>query len=290
MSRSSTLNTIAVVGCLALSMLAAAGEPGTAAPAGDAPRGEAPARIASGSTVGDRLLFDLCPPDHVVAVAARSLEGPHAHRFAGRTTVRSLDDVEAIVALRPDVFVVDQVGDPRRVERLREAGIEVLQLAPATGLESLLGDIARIGRLCAVPDGGARYANALETRMARIAAGIEERPTAIYLSVYGDRWFGGTTGSSYHDVLTAAGLEDIAAAQHQGWPQYGVEQVLALDPERVVTRAGMRDAICGHDALRTLRACATDGGVVEVEGELLDDPGPSMLDAAEAIFREVHAD
>ncbi|MGE0791666.1 MAG: ABC transporter substrate-binding protein [Sandaracinaceae bacterium] len=295
MSRVGPLNALAVLGCVTASVLAAGrapAEPTTTV----TPRDEraAPAatalRIASASTVADRLLFDLCPHGRVIAVTERSASGPEGYRFEGRPTLRSLEDLEPIVALHPDVLVAGAVGDPRRAARVREAGIEVVEVGSSLGVATLLEDIRRVARLCGVPDGGEAYAAAFQRRMAAVARDVPERARkpAIYLSIYGDHYFGGTTPSTYHDVLTAAGLVDAAADGYRGYPQYAIEQLLALDPEIIVSRDGMRDAICTHAILSRLRACH-DGRVVEIDGDLLDEPGPSMLDAAEAIHEAVYA-
>lgn len=295
MSRTAIVNGAAVLLALAGSVLAA-GRPrpvsrdapaetlvdatGTAIPPGPFER------IASGSTVADRLLVDLCPADRVVAHTAASASRPDAARYAGaEARIASIDDVETIAALRPDLILVHNVADRRRVERLRDAGLTVFDLGPLEGLGTLREDARQVAALCGAPERGAAYVARLERRMASIAGHVapEARRSAIYLSVYGDRLFGGTVGTSYHDVLEAAGLRDAAARRHRGWPQYTVEQILELDPDVVVTREGMRETLCAHPVLARLRACPAD--VVEIDGDLLDAPGPGMLDAAEAVHR-----
>jgi iron complex transport system substrate-binding protein len=247
-------------------------------------------RIASGSTVADRLLVDLCDRRRVVAFTAASAEGPDAARYRAEGTVASIDDLEEILALRPDLVLVQNVAAARRVERLRDAGLTVFDLGPSEGLRSLHEDARQVAALCGAPERGARYARRLARRMEAVAADVPpaQRRAAIYLTIYGDRLFGGTLGTSFHDVLTAAGLRDAAAGRHRGWPQYSVEEVLELDPELVVTRTSMGDAICGHSTLARLRAC--DGGVVEVDGALLSDPGPGMLEAARAVHAAVYGE
>lgn len=247
-------------------------------------------RIVSASTVVDRLLLDLCAPGRIAALTAHSAEGPDGHRYLGRPTIRSLEDVETIVSLRPDLVFTHNVADARRVERLREAGLRVVDLGPLEGMDSLREDIVAVASACDAVPAGRRYATALERRMAAVAADVPaaEHRRGIYLGVYGDRYFGGTLGTSYHDVLLAAGLRDAAAADgFTGWPQYAIEQLLEIDPEIIVTRRGMRASICEHPTLRALRAC-TEGSVVELDEAILDDPGPGMLDAAEAIRAAVY--
>jgi ABC-type Fe3+-hydroxamate transport system substrate-binding protein len=114
------------------------------------------------------------------------------------------------------------------------------------------------------------------------------RRTAIYLSVYGNTLMGGTAGTTYYDVLTHAGLIDRAAEAYRNWPHYRPEQVLALDPDIIVTRSGMAETLCGQPGLTRLRACQAPGFVIEVDAFALDDPGAGMLVAAESVFSAVY--
>jgi len=285
-SRATLINGGALVLALAASVLAAARDapaPERAAPAEPSSRVAEARRIVSVSTVADALLLELCPPERVVAVTAFSADGRLAHRLGERETVRSLDDVEQIVSLRPDVVVTHNVAEPRRVERVRAAGVRVVDLGRLVGRETLLRDARAIGALCGSAEAGERWAVAFGRRMDAVARDIapEDRRDAMYLTIYGDRFLGGTVGSSYHDVLVAAGLNDVAAAAHEGWPAFAIEELLRLDPELIVTKAGMADRLCAHSALARLRAC--DGGMIEVDPDLLDDPGPGMLEAAEVV-------
>lgn len=290
MSRTSAVNLVALVLAVAGSMVASgpSGEGLGSTAARGSPSGGGARRVASASTVADALLLELCAPSRVVAVTARSAEGRDAHRYEGIATIRALDDVEAIVTLRPDVLIAHNVADPARVARLRAAGVEVVDLGALEGRRSLGEDARAVGALCGAPAAGERWARAFERRMDAVAADVpaDARPRALYLTVYGDRFMGGADGTSYHDVMVAAGLRDAAEDDFDGWPTYETEELLALDPDLLVTRAGMGRALCGHSTLRALRACPD--GVVELDPELLDDPGPGMLEAAEALRARAH--
>ena len=115
---------------------------------------------------------------------------------------------------------------------------------------------------------------------------LSQRRSAIYLSIYGGRLFGGADGTSYHDVLIAAGLRDAAGA-FRDWPELSVEQVLVLDPDVIVTNVGMRSSICGHAGLSALRACQAPM-VVEVDDGVLGDPGPGMAESARRVRDAVY--
>ncbi|WP_437339172.1 ABC transporter substrate-binding protein [Sorangium sp. So ce394] len=248
-------------------------------------------RIASASTVADALLLELCEPDRIVALTGYGARrSPRGYRYAGKALLEDIADIEALLALRPDLVLLNGYGDPRRIARLREAGLTVYDLGPMRGLATLLPNVREVAALVGHPERGRWLATALAEGMASVAADIEppRRRRGMYVSGYGGRLFGGTAGTSYHDVLVSAGLSDAAAGAHCDWPEYTAEEVLALDPDVLVTNAGMRATLCGQAGLDRLRACSAAGGVVELDDALLGDPGPAMVDAARAVRRAVY--
>jgi iron complex transport system substrate-binding protein len=249
-------------------------------------------RILSGSTVSDSLLHALCEPDRILAYTRYSAEeSPYAYRFAGRPTFADLSNLEALVARKPDLVLVSNIGPSEHVARLRQVGLTVFDLGEMRGLSTLLPNIVTAATLLGRPEEGVRLARRFERRLRALAQDIPEqrRPSGLYVSVYGDSIYGGTDGSSYHDVLTAAGVRDAAAARYDGWPRYTSEELLALDPELVVTHEGMGKLLCAHPGLSRLRACGgASGRIVELHGQLIGDPGLAMLDAAETVYEAVH--
>lgn len=247
-------------------------------------------RIVSGSTVGDDLLLALCEPTRILRFSKYGVEqSPFRYRFAGKGTGDPLADVEALIALRPDLVLVHDFGTAELVARLREAGVTVFDFGPMRGKASLASNLRSLGALLGRPERAAQIAARFERRLAGIAAGTPRSrwPRGLYLAVYGDQIFGGADGTSYHDVLTAAGVTDAAAERYDDWPDYGAEQILTLDPDVVVTHHGMRRLLCERPGLQELRAC-TSGAIVELDPILLSSPGLDMLEAAESLFEVVH--
>ncbi|MCW5893458.1 MAG: ABC transporter substrate-binding protein [bacterium] len=248
-------------------------------------------RILSASTVGDGLLLALAEPSRVVAFTEYgATRSPNAWRYAGKPTFAGIADVEAAVAFEPDLVLTNGFGAPERLARLREAGLTVFDLGEMRGISSLLANIEAVSLLLARPEDGTRLARRFVARMHALAGAVpsDERPAGIYLAVYGDSLLGGTTGTSFHDVLAAAGVRDAAAGRWTDWPRYTPEALLGLDPELIVTQTGMTATICAFPGLDRLRACGPGGRMVEVDGALLGDPGLAMLDAAETVFEGVH--
>lgn len=250
-------------------------------------------RILAASTIADRLLHELAEPDRVVGVTAYGrAQSPWAYQQADKPVLPGTDDVEAVLSLAPDLVLLNSHGQTGKVARLRERGIEVFDLGETRGADMLIHDVHVVATLLGHPERGDRLASSWQRRFRAVAGalGNRARKRAMYLSTYGGKVFGGTRGSSYGDILAAAGLMDVAAASYEGWPQYDAEQLLRLDPDLVVTKPGMAAELCRIPGLDQLRVCRTPGSSVEVESAVIDDPGLSMLDAAEQIFAVAYPD
>lgn len=244
-------------------------------------------RIASGTLIADRVLSDLCEPDRIVAFTKYGAESSRdAHRYQGKATLAGRAPLESVLALKPDLLIVNNLVDPGYVSRLREHGIPVFDLGHMRGIDTLIPNIQAIGLLIGAEERANAYAATLMRRMRAITAGKQGRPkpSALYLAVYADHLYGGADRTSYHDVLEYAGFIDAAArAGFDGWPELTSERVLALDPEVLLTKNGMGAVLCRHAGLASLRPCTGEGTLIELDGVMLDDPGPIMLDAAEAL-------
>jgi len=243
-------------------------------------------RIVSATLAADRVLADLCEPDRIVAFTRYAGRTAQAHRFAGKRAIDARDGLEHILALRPDLLLVSELFDPSYTARLREHGVAVFDIGALQGLRTLSRQIEQIGLLLGASERARRYAEALTRRMQAVTGAGQKLPRrrALYVGVYGARLFGGAAATSYHDVIESAGLRDAAAeAGLSGWPELTSERVLAMDPDLVITRTGMAAIVCRHPGLERIAPCTGEGRTIELDGQLLDDPGPGMLEAAEAL-------
>lgn len=248
-------------------------------------------RIASGSPLADELLLEFCEPSRIVSFTAFSQQNAaRAHRYAGKPRLSALDDLEQLVALEPDLLLLNTLGAEKRVARLRELGIPVFDLGEMRGLQTYLDDARAIATIVGRPELGQRYAETFRRRMERVVGPVpdSERPRGAYLSVFGTSIYGGGRRTSYDDALRYGGLLNVVAKAHEGWPDLSIEEVLALDPEVIVTNIGMGDALCSLSQLDRLSACrAPRRSIVELPPDLLSDPGAAMLETAEAIHEGV---
>lgn len=249
-------------------------------------------RIIAGSIVARAIAGELCEKERLIAVTAHGVEdAPDAHRFSGLARVAAMSDTEALLALKPDLVIVNALGSVAHLQRLRDAGLNVFALGDMHGVATFVRDIEQVAVLLGKEKRGHQVAQRFAARMATVASDIPQqaRKSGMYLSAYGNQLFGGTIGTSYHDLLIAGGLRDAAAADFSGWPQYTAEHVLSINPEIIVAPTGVAEDLCSRSTLTLLRACR-DGraGFVELPMSWLEDPSFIMLEVAEAIREKVY--
>ncbi|MEM9731434.1 MAG: ABC transporter substrate-binding protein [Myxococcota bacterium] len=248
-------------------------------------------RIASASTIADQVLLRILEPSRVAAVSRHSLDGPDdPWRYDGKIGIGRAEDLEAIIELRPDLVLLNGFIDVRTVQRMKEAGLTVFNLGEMRGTETLIPNIKQVAAVVGVPERGEALAEEFTRRFDAVAGRIPEgeKQRALYAGIHGDRLYGGTAGTSFHDVLDAAGLIDVAAeAGYRDWPAYTNEQILTLDPPWIITNDKSEEAFCRHPGFHALSACA-NGRVRGISTDLLTDPGLGMLRAAEAVHAAVY--
>jgi iron complex transport system substrate-binding protein len=250
-------------------------------------------RIVSLCMASDAILAEICEPKRIVAVSTY-LRGPLTVRLSGITQLAGLENSEAIIAAQPDiVFVSASATDLPRMTRLREAGLIICDLGEQGGVNAFVPNIRRVAHVLNIAPRGDDYVRTFMRRLNNVDASLPSttpRKKALYLGVFGKEIYGGTVGSSFHDVLTHAGLMDVAADKFTGWPALSFEQVLHLNPEVIVLSPESAHALRAWPGASALSALQRDDGLITIAGELLEDPGPGILDAAEAVFHAAYPD
>jgi iron complex transport system substrate-binding protein len=246
----------------------------------------------STSTIADQVLVQIIAPERLLAVSAHTLRTDESRAFADKIGVEHSRDIETIIELRPDIVFINNFVDRRQVERVKDAGLNVFDLGAMRGLQTLLPNIEQIASVLAVPKRGKELAEEFLLELEGIAGQIakDERRRGLYVGKHGDRLYGGTAGTSFHDVLVAGGMVDVAAeAGFSGWPAFTNEQLLSLDPPWVITNPETERTLCRHPGFQSLSACKS-GQIRSVETRLLTDPGLGIVDAAKAVHSAVYGD
>ena len=204
-------------------------------------------------------------------------------------------NIEEIIALQPQVVLMGTMAQTtEQVEALAQAGIQVV-VSDAQNIEGVYTAIRLIGAIM----GKDAEAEAMVADMQAAFDGIKARSEAtgktVYFEVSPLQWGLWTAGkNTFMDELAAmCGLEN-AFADVEGWAEISEEQVLARDPDYIVTITMYYgegptpvEEIKGRAGWEALKAVVNDH-ILNADSNEISRPGPRLKDAAETLFNFVY--
>ncbi len=187
--------------------------------------------------------------------------------------------VEAIVALRPDLVLIAQSA--RAAERLQALGLKVLVLEPRTH-----ADVRRVlltlGEVLAAPSAADTW-QAIDAGVSAAARSLppEVRGTRVYFEV-GAGPYAASESSFIGETLSRLGVRNIVPAALGPFPKLNPEFVVRADPDLVMVGEGFAAALTQRPGWRQLRAIRQERLCVfpPEQSDMLVRPGPRMAEAA----------
>ncbi len=247
----------------------------------------APARrVVSLAPHATELLFAAGAGAGVVGVLAPADWPPDAAKLP-KVGDASAVNLEAVLALKPDLIVAWPYLAAAQVQHLRSMGVPVYVSNPRTPL-AIAEEIERLGTLTGQRETAVRAA---ATFRAKLAEARDRAAGTATIRVFYEIWdhplytVGG--GHLISAAIEMCGGENVFATLPSPAPQVSVESVLAAAPEAIV--AGADDALrpAWLDAWRVWRelpAVARDNLFV-VDANLLHRSGPRFAEGVDQICR-----
>ncbi len=234
-------------------------------------------------------LFAAGAGQRVVGVVDYSDHPEAARRITGVGDY-SLPNLEAIVALRPDLVVAWRGGNPDAVLRkLRRLGLKVHETQPGR-LEDIPNSIEQLGRLAGTEavaeQAAARFRQRLASLRARYA---DQARVPVFYQIWHQPLMTVGGGQIISDAIRLCGGENIFAGLAGMAPSVSVEAVLAADPEAIIASGMGRDTPVGLEDWRrwTRLKAAARGNLFFVPADLMQRPTPRLLDGAEQLCRHL---
>jgi iron complex transport system substrate-binding protein len=280
---------------LAACMLLLPGTPVLAEPAvrvvddaGHAVELAAPARrIVSLAPYLTELLYAAGAGDAIVGTSEFS-DYPAAARVIPRIGGGGGLDVEAIVALRPDLVIAWQSGNPGgQLERLRALGMTLFLSEPRQLLD-VPGTLARLGTLAGSEPVAQAAVGAFETRYRELQQRYSARPTVtVFYQVWRQPLMTVSGEHLISDVIRLCGGRNVFSDLPVLAPQIDIEAVLAADPEVIIVGTGGTSETAELQDWRRwpMLAAVAQGHLYGVQRELLVRHSPRILEGAGQLCR-----
>jgi iron complex transport system substrate-binding protein len=245
--------------------------------------GAAPQRIVSLLPSLTETVCELGRCDRLVGVDRYSNYPASVQRLP--TVGGGLDpNVEAIVALRPDVVLM--ATSSRVAERLKTLGIAVVALEPKTHAD-VQRVLLTVGQLLGVSD-AQKVWRAIDAGVSAAAQSVpaSARGVRVYFEVNQGPFAAGES-SFIGETLTRLGAKNIVPTALGPFPKLNPEYIVRANPDLIMVGQRSADGLAqrpgwsGIRALREQRLCVFP---VE-EANVLVRPGPRMAEAARIMAR-----
>ena len=205
-------------------------------------------------------------------------------------------NVEAIVALEPDLVIAAEINTPELVKQLEDLGVTVYYLGNPTTLEEMYGKLETIAELTG--HDVSELVSSLQARVAAVdekIAPISARPNAFYEIDASDPSKPYTYGpGTFGDLLiTRAGGTNIGSVSTDAYPQLSLEQIVVENPSIIILGDSMwgvtPESVLERAGWESIEAVKSEQ-IFPIDDNLISRPGPRLVDGLEALAKILHPD
>ena len=252
-----------------------------------------PQRIITFAPSMTEIVFALGLGDRLVGVSGAfddyPAEAADIEQVGGAGDFGVDPNIEAVVALEPDLFLTIKGGDQWK-RRLRDLDVPVVTL-DAANLDDLLDDIEVAGRTTGADDAATTIVEDLRAQADEVESALAGTPrvTCFYETFYPPLYTVGP-GTFIYDLLERAGCDPVTSSADQQYPQWSVEDLVDESPDvyLVSSESGASPkAVARRAGFEAIGAVAA-GRVVAIDSSLAERPGPRIVLGLRLIAEALH--
>ena len=206
-------------------------------------------------------------------------------------------NAEAIVALKPDLVLAAGITNPDDVKALADLGLTVYTTSYASALDDVYGDILAVGKLTGHTADAEKLVADMKVRVEAISvktAPLATRPKVFYETDDSDPSSPWTRGpNSYAEALInlAGGINVGSVGNAQDF-QMSLEEIVNQNPDIIIfshaSYSGRApEQVMARPGWGTI-AAIKNGAVFSIDSNLVDRPGPRVVDGLEALAKLIH--
>ena len=228
-----------------------------------------PQRIVSLTLGSDEVVLGLVDTSRILALTQYA-DDPAISNVAGEAAKISeratMDKVENVIAMNPDLVILDTWADVNYVKQLRDAGINVFTFKTPNNIEEQKAVIAELAKITGADDRGREMLEWMDSKLKTVEEKLAKlRPEEkLVVMDYGEMGSSGI-GTNVDDIFSRAGLINaVSRAGMKGWPQVSKEKIIEFNPDIIVLPSwyydqsnslqGMIDRLKGDKSLQTVNA------------------------------------
>ncbi|MBC7267427.1 MAG: ABC transporter substrate-binding protein [Streptomyces sp.] len=246
------------------------------------------------------IVFSLGLGDRVVA---RDISTTFAQAADLPLVTRAHDvSAESVLSLRPDLVLAEETTGPAEAMRqIRDAGVPVLVVAPAHGLDDVGPRIRSVAAALGVPSAGERLTERSERRITAVREQVpaeDPKPRVAFLYLRGSAsvYLIGGRDSGATSLIEAAGAVDagVESGLTKDFTALTSEALVKAAPDAILVMSKGLESVGGIDGLAEIPGIAqTPAGmdlrVVSIEDGVLLNYGPRTDQVLKSFVDQLHA-
>jgi iron complex transport system substrate-binding protein len=205
-------------------------------------------------------------------------------------------NVEAILALEPDLVLAAEINPPELIQQLEGLGLTVYYLGNPATLEEMYTNLETVASLT-----GQDVSELVASLKARVAA-VDEKiaPLSSRISVFYEidatdptkPWTYGP--GTFGDLLIdRAGGFNIGGIASDPYPQLSLEQIVTANPSVIILGDSMwgvtPESVLARPGWETIEA-VKNGNIFPIDDNLISRPGPRLVDGLEQLAKLLRPD
>ncbi len=251
-----------------------------------------PRRIVALAPSIAECLFALGLDDEIVGVTDYTNFPPQALSKAKVGSYIHLQ-IEAIVALKPDLVVATMEGNPKsQVERMEQLGLKVVVTNPRT-LDDLYEALLILGRIVGRESKAEHLVENMRGAIRTVSSLVASRPKPRVLLQVGSNPMVVAGDDTLQDhLIKVAGGENIGASQGRGYIPLSLERAITLAPE-VILISSMADSLAAERVKEGWKRwpqipAVAQGRIHVIDGDLIDRPSPRIVEGLKGMTKMIH--
>ncbi|MFC4103476.1 ABC transporter substrate-binding protein [Paenibacillus xanthanilyticus] len=253
---------------------------------------KAPEKVVTLVPSETEIMFAIGAGDAVVGVDDNS---NYPEEAAAKAKVGGMEaNIEAIVALKPDLVLASSSMNAPAIEKLRGLNLTVLATDPKT-YDEVMNKIGQIGAIMNKTDKALEVVNHMKDVRQQVIDAVQDAPKPKVYLEFSPGWTVGK-GEFLDEIITLAGGANIA--DQSSWYEIDPEKVIEQNPDVIVyaslsVKEGEKNPILdaiekrpGWEAIAAIQ----NKKLYEVEQDPLVRVGPRLAEGLLEVAKKLHPD
>ncbi len=242
-------------------------------------------------------LFALGLGDRVVAVSSAD-DFPPEVKDLPRVGGLNTPNVEALLALKPDLVVATGIHPHATEATIRNRGLRLL-LLPQNSLADVYDAILALGEATGAETKARELVADMRRREAEVAARVAvappDRRPSIFVLLQAEPVYTAGPDALVSEIIRKAGGRNAADSLKQQYAQVSAEFVIKANPDHILLTHGSKEAgeamakeIAGRIGWGRVTAVREGNLIADIHPDLLLRPGPRVIRGLELLTERLH--